>query len=423
MTGIPDLELLLEQQRLAAQIEPGVGPLDLQALLSGSTPLRGGPRALLAQRLWALLPEPPRRLLLLPALQLGGAERVAANAAQAVAEHLESRHTLILATDGLDRSAAHWFEPFGTVAVLPELADGELDREEIALLLAQLINWWQPRAVFNSNSWAGWRALERFGRALSRRTSWSVGLYCRDRGSNGLPLGHADRFLRACFPWLECVLCDHRHFLHLLKADFVLPRRDWTKLHTLYQPVHVPQTPWKPAAAASQRVLWVGRLCAQKRPELLAAVARLRPDLQFDVYGPTVPPERWVAWGLDLPNVHVCGPYTRFTDLPHDRYGALLFTSAYEGLPNVLLEAGAIGLPIVASAVGGVSELITGSTGWSVPPEPDEALHLALCLDQALGHQAEAQSRSRQLRALLQRRHSANAYWRSARAASSFFHS
>jgi glycosyltransferase involved in cell wall biosynthesis len=423
MTGSSELELLLEQQRRAARIEPGIGPLDLPGLLAASTPLRGGPRAVLAQRLWALQPEPPRRLLLLPALQLGGAERVAANAAQAVAERLGSSDTLILATDRLDRRAAHWFEPYGTVAVLPELADGELDREEMALLLAQLINWWQPRAVFNSNSWAGWRALERFGRALSRRTAWSVGLYCRDRGANGLPLGHADRFLRACLPWLERVLCDHQHFLHQLEANFALPPSDVAKLCTLYQPVQQPLMAWEPSVAAGQRVLWAGRLCDQKRPQLLAAVARLRPQLHFEVYGPSVAPERWAAWGLDRPNIHACGPYARFADLPHGRYGAMLFTSAFEGLPNVLLEAGAIGLPIVASAVGGVPELITEVTGWPVPVEVDEAQNLALCLDRALGERAEAQRRSQQLRALLQRRHSADAYWRSASAASSFFRS
>lgn len=423
MTDSSELELLLEQQRWAARIEPGLGPLDLPGLLAGSAPLRGGPRALLAQRLWALQPQPPRRLLLLPALQLGGAERVAANAAQAVAERLGSRDMLILATDGLDRSAAHWFEPHGTVAVLPELADGELDREEMALLLAQLINWWQPRAVFNSNSWAGWRALERFGRVLSRRTAWSVGLYCRDRGSNGLPLGHADRFLRACLPWLERVLCDHQHFLHLLQADFALPPKDQAKLRTLYQPVHQPPAAWEPSDSAGQRVLWAGRLCDQKRPQLLAAVARLRPQLRFEVYGPAVASDRWAAWGLDQPNIHPCGPYAHFSDLPHGRYGAMLFTSAFEGLPNVLLEAGAIGLPIVASAVGGVPELITESTGWLVPAEGDEAQNMALCLDRILGARPEARRRGQRLRTLVQRRHSAEAYWCSARAASSFFHS
>lgn len=54
-------------------------------------------------------------------------------------------------------------------------------------------------------------------------------------------------------------------------------------------------------------------------------------------------------------------------------------TSAYEGLPNALLEAAAHGVPLVATAVGGVEEILThGGNGLLVPHGEPAALTAAL---------------------------------------------
>jgi glycosyltransferase involved in cell wall biosynthesis len=57
----------------------------------------------------------------------------------------------------------------------------------------------------------------------------------------------------------------------------------------------------------------------------------------------------------------------------------LILPSRTEGIPGVLIEAGFLGLPIVATAVGGVREIVDdGITGSLVPPGDELALTTAL---------------------------------------------
>jgi glycosyltransferase involved in cell wall biosynthesis len=57
-----------------------------------------------------------------------------------------------------------------------------------------------------------------------------------------------------------------------------------------------------------------------------------------------------------------------------------VLSSIREGLPNVVLEAMAAGLPVVATDVGGLSEVVQpGETGWLVAPKDVPALSDAIC--------------------------------------------
>jgi glycosyltransferase involved in cell wall biosynthesis len=71
---------------------------------------------------------------------------------------------------------------------------------------------------------------------------------------------------------------------------------------------------------------------------------------------------------------------------------ALVVPSIYEGMPLVVLEAMAAGVPVVASAVSGIPEVVLdGETGWLVPPEDPAALAAALAA--VLADPAEARRR------------------------------
>jgi glycosyltransferase involved in cell wall biosynthesis len=75
---------------------------------------------------------------------------------------------------------------------------------------------------------------------------------------------------------------------------------------------------------------------------------------------------------------------------------ALVVPSIYEGMPLVVLEAMEAGLPVIASRVSGIPEVVADEeagerTGWLVPPEDPE--RLAAALAEALGDPGEARRR------------------------------
>ena len=117
-----------------------------------------------------------------------------------------------------------------------------------------------------------------------------------------------------------------------------------------------------------------GRLVPQKQHNLFLDVAKNildeYPEAIFPIvgYGPLKDKIQQYACDLGInDSVFMVGFQTDLEDLYH-YCDIVLLTSAYEGVPNVLIEAMLVGRPVVAFDVGGVNELIqSGKTGIIVP--------------------------------------------------------
>ncbi len=134
------------------------------------------------------------------------------------------------------------------------------------------------------------------------------------------------------------------------------------------------------------RVLFVGRLAKQKQPmNLVHAIAAMPDELRnrtiVDFVGEgdlRCDLERQISTAGLTNRIHLRGYQSNVTDwMAHA--DVLALPSAWEGLPNAVLEAMACGLPVVASGVDGVAEIIeSGVTGWLVPPGDVMALAAVL---------------------------------------------
>lgn len=136
------------------------------------------------------------------------------------------------------------------------------------------------------------------------------------------------------------------------------------------------------------RLLSVGRLEQEKNSTLLAdIVAQLRDDdprwtLDVAGLGSLMEPLRERARELGVQQAVRLHGYVPNGEPLQELYrnaNAFLHVSLTEGLPQVLFEAHAAGLPIVATDVGGVSDALSGgSTGLLIAPRDADAAARAL---------------------------------------------
>ncbi|MFO0954452.1 MAG: glycosyltransferase [Isosphaeraceae bacterium] len=167
-------------------------------------------------------------------------------------------------------------------------------------------------------------------------------------------------------------------------ADFA----DWPRVHVVHcglDDLFLAQPPTPPPAG--RRFVCVGRLAEQKGQILLVeASARLAAEgLEFEVVlvgdGPLRAPieERVARHGLSR-HVRLAGwlgaQGVRDAVL---NARALVLPSFAEGLPVVIMEALALGRPVISTYVAGIPELVeTGVCGWLVPAGDVDALTRAM---------------------------------------------
>lgn len=166
-------------------------------------------------------------------------------------------------------------------------------------------------------------------------------------------------------------------------------------------------------APGGANVLWAGRLDAQKRPDLLLDIAALSPRLTYQVWGEPLLSDRSVLQRLTAqPNIAYRGGFEAFSAIDISTVGCLLYTSAYDGTPNLLLEAMARGLPCIASAVGGVPDLMADGRGVLVDARASAADYVA-ALGGLLGDPAARRAMSKAGRDHIARVHNDGAFDRS----------
>jgi colanic acid/amylovoran biosynthesis glycosyltransferase len=177
------------------------------------------------------------------------------------------------------------------------------------------------------------------------------------------------------------------------QAMFFSDPAEWNKLHIVHCGIDLNRYQPVSDQSGQKRLLYVGRLSAAKGVPILlqaiAAVAERHSDLQLTIVGDGPDRQSLEHQASELgirdrlkfvgyqSQDAVCG-YLQACDV-------FVLPSFAEGLPVVLMEAMATGIPVVTTAIAAISELVEdGINGYLVPPGAIEPL--AQRLDQLLSN-------------------------------------
>jgi glycosyltransferase involved in cell wall biosynthesis len=259
--------------------------------------------------------------------------------------------------------------------------DPALDQEAISLVTLRLLQSCAPGAtVFMKTCEFALEFFKKFSVVLATHSFYYFYFSDKRVKIEGLTMmsGYSFDFLSEFGERLGGVITDNLALVKYASTRLDSLAGRW---HATYAPVDPPkQRRNYRDAPMTRRLLWASRLDVEKRPLLLCAIGRALEAAAFkvtiDVFGSAILNQFDTAILRSTPRVEYKGPFDDFYALRPWEYDAFVYTSAYDGSPNVVLEAMSAGLIVIAPSLGGIPEAVTPKSGFLVTPDSEDE-HLA----------------------------------------------
>jgi glycosyltransferase involved in cell wall biosynthesis len=304
-------------------------------------------------------------IVLLPFLTTGGAEKYILEIIGRLSSLDPSRHFLILTGEKIVQH--EWIDRLPDKSVFIDLhqecndcADRHNAIDSITLRIIQTVG--SEATVHIKSSVYGVRFCNKFISLLPNK-------FVYYRFSDPRMIHNEVEFVRGCnFQFLS----ENAEHLNAIITDNEFVRgKDVALLDTIAYRIHclyaycpnlVDPEDIDIKAKPALRLLWASRLDTEKRPELLMKLAsRLYeqlPEINIDIFGSSVLNKFDTDQFDKYNNLNYKGPFSSFDTMPYQNYDAFLYTTNFDGMPNVVLEALSAALPVIAPDVGGIGEAV-----------------------------------------------------------------
>ncbi len=347
----------------------------------------------------------PDYVFIVPWIIRGGADKALLNYTKAITELHPDWHITIITT--LKAKNAWKNKLAGNVDVLDfGKVSASLYEEEKEKLFSRLIVQLGCKRIHIINSEYAYLWSIRHEELLEKEFNLRVSLFSRFTKSfdekNGI-FNYAT-YAAEIYPAIKKIYTDNKNVIDVLN-QYEGFSKDKCFVH--YQPVDIKTKPVEIKQHTGKlNILWASRVSEEKRPELLKSIAKqLDPEeFHIDVYG-TLEPKYRTSFFDRLSALSYCGEYDGATSLPIKDHDVFLYTSGIDGMPNVVLEMAALGLPVITGDAGGVKEFIKDKqTGLFVTKDDVEGFISALKF--AKNNRTLMQEYAEKAQELLKNRHS-----------------
>jgi glycosyltransferase involved in cell wall biosynthesis len=310
-----------------------------------------------------------RFVIFLPWIKLGGADREAAYLVRALGAFFPKNEILVVLTDGCIDNEVTFFPTDIKVVGLPKVTS-HLNDVEKSRVIFEFVRGVRPQHIITINSPLFFNALRHYGNQLGDLCKIHTLMFCNDVDYFGDQDGYPVRYFGKFFCFFANIFTDSEYLRARLSTQYQIHEYSPTKLTVLRAPVDETLASYEvqlhPPEDGRATIFWAGRFDRQKRLDIVIKIARRCPQWIFKIWGKPVLND-FIFDPADIPaNVEVNSPYQDLRQIELNSCHLWLYTSQWDGVPNLLVEVASLGIPIVGTNRGGGREIIDEGTSYIV---------------------------------------------------------